>query len=383
MKRLYILGAGASADFSPISYNRGYPINQRTFIPFPTTNNFIQKAIRFGKLKKDYPIFKFIDERYNITFEALEKGTPLDVERVYRDIYESSERVDMENDPEGTGKAWTLLWTIEGVIQELTQHYFTVYGVCENYSVFAKHIVETDSTVITFNWDTFLDEALSNTSKWFYESGYGFNFERIYLDQEGIDNERKASSAILLKPHGSINWFRYRDHYSSTTDGFTGEAVSDDDRAKTFLMLFSKNKIGIHPIHQRLDMAKGWKPPLKMPCGLDIIYPNKKSRSWVKRTNYLYIRDKMNTLFKEADNIVFIGFALKDPDADEFGGIKVKEAATITLVNLDHSVELTSRYKKTFQTDRVNFAAEKTFKEYCLSLSRRNKSHETSNLHSR
>lgn len=383
MKRLYILGAGASADFFPTSYSRGYTLNNSSFISFPTTNNFIQKAIKFEKLRKNYPIFEFIAKKYNISFEDLVNGVPLDIEEVYRAIYELSESVDMENDPEGTGKAWALLWTIEGVIQELAQHYFTVYGVCENYSLFAKHIVETGSAVITFNWDTFLDEALSNTDKWFYESGYGFGFERIYLDREQIDNKGKVSSAILLKPHGSINWFRYRDHYSSTTDGFTGKDVSDEDRAKTFLMLFNKNTIAIHPIHQRLDMAKGWKPSLKMPCGLDIIYPSKKTHSWVKRTNYILIRDTMVALFKEADDIVFIGFALKDPDGDEFRDIKVKETAGITLVNLDHSEELALRYKKTFQTDRVNFAAEKTFKEYCLSLANGNINHETSNLYSR
>ena len=308
-------------------------------------------------------------------------GEPLDIEKVYHDIYELSESVDMENDPEGTGKAWALLWSIEGIIQELPQHYFTIYDVCENYSVFATNIIETNSAVITFNWDTFLDEALFKTDRWFYESGYGFEFERIYLDREQIDNRKRVSSTLLLKPHGSINWFCYRDHHSSTTDGFTGESVSDEDRSKTFLMLFSRDKIGIHPIHKRLDMAKGWKPPLKMPCGLDIIYPSKKSRAWIRMRNYILIRDKMTTLLKEADEIFFIGFALKDLDADEFRDIKVKETMTMTLVNLDHSEELVSRYKKVFKTDKIKFDVEKTFKDYCQSLPNKKRGNEVSNLH--
>lgn len=379
-KTVFILGAGASTDFFPISYGEGTPLNNRSLIPFPATNNYIQQSIKFGKLSKDSPIFEFISERYKLGFEALRDGAPLDIEKVYRDIYELSESVDMENDPRGTGRAWALLFTIQDIIRELPQHYSTIYGPCMNYSVFAQHIVETGSAAITLNWDTFLDEALFNTGKWYYESGYGFKFKKIYLDRVQIDSEERTSPTLLLKPHGSVNWFRYRDHYSSATNGFTNETVRDEDRAETFLMLFSKDKAGIHPIHRRLNMAKEWSPPLKMSCGLDIVYPNKTTHSMAKRTNYTLIRSKMKALLSEADEMVFIGFALKDQDANEFGDIKIKETAAIILVNPDNTKEFNLKYQKEFKVNKVIFASEKTFKEYCKSLTDKNKTFKDNNL---
>lgn len=384
MKKVFILGAGASADFSPDTYSMGYKLNKGSFEFFPTTNDFIQKAIKLEKIRSNYPLFELIKKTYNIDFESLKKGTPLNIEELYRDIDELFENANMTGKSEETGRVFALVMSIQDLIQEIPQHYSTVYGICENYSVFAKYIGETNSSVISFNWDTFLDEALSKTGKWFYESDYGFEFEKIYLDRQEIKKEGKNSSILLLKPHGSINWFRYGDHYSSTKDGFTGEHVSDDERKQTFLMLFSKNKGGIHPIHKRLNIAKGWKPNLKMPCGLDIIYPAKKNKSGFERINYFKINEEMKKCFNDADEIIFIGFALKPDDQAIFRKLQIKKSAQIIIVNKEANsttAEIFGRYKNIFNCSNVKISQSKTFKEYCKSLQIEKTRHESNGLY--
>lgn len=202
----------------------------------------------------------------------------------------------------------------------------------------------------------------------------------LYLD-ELKHKGNNTSSILLLKPHGSINWFRYMEHYSSTKDGFTGEYVSDEERMQTFLMLFSRNKRGIliHPRNMRLDMAKNWKLNLKMPCALDIIYPAKKSK--VNKINYFRIYEEMQNCFKNGDEIISIGFALKKSEQEELKGLEIKKSAKITIVNKDNSIDITSRYKDVFKTSNVTFSKEKTFREYCESLKNTEIKYECGNLY--
>ena len=74
-------------------------------------------------------------------------------------------------------------------------------------AAFASHCAANNTTCITFNYDDFLDEALWTTGDWNPHWGYGF-FCRSSLDEVSIyENAPGGSTLLLLKLHGSINWW--------------------------------------------------------------------------------------------------------------------------------------------------------------------------------
>ncbi len=81
---------------------------------------------------------------------------------------------------------------------------------------FARHCIETETGIVTFNHDDFLDEALwrvkSVTSRggaagpyWHPDGGYGF-FCRPSVSRVVDSNAFMDQSTPLLKLHGSMNW---------------------------------------------------------------------------------------------------------------------------------------------------------------------------------
>ena len=74
-------------------------------------------------------------------------------------------------------------------------------------AAFASHCAATNATCITFNYDDFLDESLWATGDWNPHWGYGF-FCRSSLDAVSTyGNAPEASTLLLLKLHGSVNWW--------------------------------------------------------------------------------------------------------------------------------------------------------------------------------
>jgi hypothetical protein len=65
-----------------------------------------------------------------------------------------------------------------------------------NYAAFAKGVVASGDSIITFNYDDSLERELAGIGKWSVGRGYGFD-----LDAYGPD-----SGIVVLKLHGSMNW---------------------------------------------------------------------------------------------------------------------------------------------------------------------------------
>ena len=63
-------------------------------------------------------------------------------------------------------------------------------------------MVRPSDTIVTFNYDLLLDNALLMTDRWFPSDGYGIDF--FNLPYTGI-----KSLSRLLKLHGSLNWVKY------------------------------------------------------------------------------------------------------------------------------------------------------------------------------
>jgi hypothetical protein len=179
--------------------------------------------------------------------------------------------------------------------------------------------------------------------------------------------EKKRSKGLLLKPHGSINWFRYRDHPWSDKNGFTGEPVSKSELEETFFFEFTKiAPQNIHPKDMRLNLAKNYKPLLKKPCEIDIIPPippGQKSKL-AERPAFQIIWDKVIIPIAKAEYVIVAGYALKESYIQE----KLKEARRrstkpllLTLVdNSAGDLQFVNRYKEIFNPDKITI-----FKDFC------------------
>lgn len=70
-------------------------------------------------------------------------------------------------------------------------------------------------TIITFNYDTTIEESFTSTDLWSPIEGYGDGFHGGTLDwsrrwfSDRGESEQKKSSILLLKLHGSLNWKLY------------------------------------------------------------------------------------------------------------------------------------------------------------------------------
>ncbi len=317
-QELIILGAGASVDFVSKHCTKDiyYKVTTQESVkePFPMTKEFLKKCIDKEVLKKDYypNLWEFIQSHFAVSFQELKDGRPLDVEEVYIALENKTEELDKKS------SEWIkvyqtkefLIDCIENLLVKLTfKHRISIY-----HKRLALHCVENGIPLISFNWDTLMDDALFSTSKWNFETGYGIDFYRMYCDGKQIADKPKSSNCILLKPHGSINWFRYQDFYSDKWDGFTGATVSHDERQQTGLFWFSlKRRNNSEWMKLRLDLGRGYAPLLKMPVSTDIIPPGETRE--VKRSAYNKIYHEMANLVRKAEVITIIGFGMKDTDA--------------------------------------------------------------------
>jgi hypothetical protein len=343
--------------------------------------DFFQRAIEHGVLKDrnllgqpiHNPLVDFIEENFHLSFEGLGKNK-LSIEKVYAELDKLITGVNESKNPSQKEVNWYLAKIgLTRLVEELLSKLCRHYGGCKYHVILAEHIVENQSVVISFNWDILIDGALYNTKKWFYGTGYGIEFRGVYFNKEQVLDERKESKGLLLKPHGSINWFRYQDLYWSDRDGFTGEPVSDGEMAETYLFEFIRTKSPrMHPAHMRLYLGKGYKPPLKKPAEIDIIppIPPGQQSNLEKRPAFKTIWNEAHSAIENAEKIIVIGYALKEPSI-RLKFKKYRENSNkpllLTLVNKSaNDLEFVKHYKEVFNPDGVELFH--TFQEFCNNI---------------
>jgi hypothetical protein len=375
-QKVIILGAGASTNFTPA----GYPFNHPP-IPFPLAKNFFGEAINHGVLKQklsypfDQPLHKdlldFIKKNFKLSFKDLGKSQ-LSVEDVYFELDRSISQLGKPRHLEEMNLCFAQK-DLLSLIWELFSKLSRDYGPCKYHAILAKHVIESESIVISFNWDTLIDEALHNTKEWFYEKGYGIDFKEVYLNKVQISGEKKRSKGLLLKPHGSINWFRYRDHPWSDKNGFTGEPVSKTELEETFFFEFTKTEPQrIHPKNMRLKLGKDYKPLLKRPCEIDIIPPippGQKSKL-TERPAFQIIWDNAIISISKAESVIVVGYALKESYIQErFKEARRRSTKPLLLTIVDNSagnLQFVNRFKEIFNPDQITIF--KGFFEFIKSL---------------
>jgi NAD-dependent SIR2 family protein deacetylase len=76
--------------------------------------------------------------------------------------------------------------------------------ICQEHLKLADSLEQGD-TVISFNYDLLMDNALRQSGK-LTDSGYFLPFNKVYSEQSWESPESKWSQVTMLKLHGSLNW---------------------------------------------------------------------------------------------------------------------------------------------------------------------------------
>lgn len=176
-KKMVILGAGASHDFS---YDERLKSENRP----PLTCSLFDD--QYDEILSQYPGANILAS------EILQSG---DVERFFQDQWHI---IKNHYDPDLLNKIINTQYYLQHLFTTISETYKN--NKRNNYSTLVSliskyHVAKHESVLITsFNYDTLLEQSISSVL------GYKYNNINDY-----IDTQRKI---ILFKPHGSWNWIR-------------------------------------------------------------------------------------------------------------------------------------------------------------------------------
>ncbi|MGA7476114.1 MAG: hypothetical protein WBW47_02715, partial [Thermoplasmata archaeon] len=217
---VYILGAGVNQCLHDPS-GASPPLARNVFRLALTGRN----APRLETLDSLEPLFAYIREKGGPTREGLSKQD-FDFEEPLRWL-ESDEKSN-PSDSRVPQVRSLLGYVLVSTLARYTEH---GGGVADaTLRELAEIIWRENATVITFNYDTLIEDCLRSTSgmrkwnpsdtsgdsigsNWLPEDGYGVALDRI--EHRGFDGRPSGfrsmpdyPSVEFLKPHGSLNWFR-------------------------------------------------------------------------------------------------------------------------------------------------------------------------------
>lgn len=174
-KIVYVVGAGFSAGLG-----------------YPTTSNLLVDV--WPKLPAKYRrrltrVISF----HHPSFDPDRATSFPYIETLLTQISVNLEMFDSSRIAEGTFTANDLKDARAELLTQIARWFHELYPAAVGtdwLSKVAKRVKSEEATVISFNWDLILDQTLFNKVS---ASNYGLG--------------RKASGPILLKPHGSLNWY--------------------------------------------------------------------------------------------------------------------------------------------------------------------------------
>ena len=368
MKRVFILGAGASRELSfnifDIDFGRKNPVKKIHYKEIgPLSNGYFYyinklqdsliknlKVSASVKVSNDLmeQIKIYFDLKYNkdISKEQLlqeeEISKKVNIEKLYIFLEKKILEKEKKNNNLVPNKSFRNLCLAKIDLIEYIHNsmsYISYYCISINHTILSKYIIENGGNIISFNWDILFEEAMITTGKWTPKDGYGISFNDIIYKNEKDKEQgilaKVNSNNLILKPHGSINWY--------SKDNQINKQI-------LFIQLKSRLRSGNFLLLKRQENSY-----------LSFITP-----PGIKRISFPEVWDKMKKLLERADEIIAIGFSFNDNDKyikEEFSEIKFKKDLKIILINPSNE-KLKNIYETVFYTDNI-CTKYKTFSEYC------------------
>lgn len=170
-------------------------------------------------------------------------------------------------------------------------HVVYIHRETNPYSAFVKKL-PTNSTVISLNYDTWLDSAIRSAGK---PIDYGSNFIPYQPEDLEIREKKKHETVELLKLHGSFNWL-----YCPTCN-------SIEDFGPFHVSNISAEQVDLWNVDADLPCRydRTLREPVIVPPSLIKVYSN------IHLTN---IWRRAEEALHEADQITFIGYSFRGAD---------------------------------------------------------------------
>jgi len=372
MNTVYILGAGASHDLTFRISNLDAGYRTYTYKDFTVEGplssgyfyycNQILKAVKANvplcsgfSISED--LLVYIRKQYGVSnddlLEKKEVSQKVNIESFYINIESAIE--DMKSERGARQEDLSLLREPEfinlfALHNDLRSYIFDslsfigYYCISKFHNIFANHIIETSANIISFNWDILLDEAMGNSKLWSYSTGYGIVFDKVIYkdDKDSAAFTTSEAKSVILKPHGSINWY------------------SDMHKEKLYLIV----PVGLKLRGGTFGQLRSYETIDKDNHAFSYIIPPGK-----KRKQFPAIWEAMKNMLQSADKIIAIGFSFNSNDShvkEEFESISFKKDVAVEIVNPAGS-DLLDIYRKVFKTENVSIT-NGPFSDYCNSL---------------
>lgn len=263
---VYVVGAGFSAGL-------GYPLTKSLLID---VWDQLEKPSR-NQLKK---IINF----HHPAFDSKRKTSFPDIEQLLTEIHVNLSLFDSSRPAEGNFTKIQLEKAREELLFTIAEWFHDLYGQAGKFSwlePFVKRLKDENAAVLSFNWDLILDHLLFP--------------EGISSEGYGLSNNN-ASGPLLLKPHGSLNWY----------EGSQINKVKDEKRITIFGKENEDDSIGAFrfPRAIKSKVGKRYTPLIIPPTYLKDFARPLFRRLWEKSTEILSMAKKL----------VFLGYSL--PAAD-------------------------------------------------------------------
>jgi hypothetical protein len=366
------MGAGASHDltFRISNLDAGYgtytykdftvegPLSSGYFYYFNQVQKTVKESVPLcpGVSVGD-KLLAYICKKYSISKNDLldkkEISQRVNIENLYIDIENSIEDMELTRggDPDDLSllenPEFISLFTLYNDLKSYifnTLSFIGYYCISKLHYVFASHVTDTTANIISFNWDTLIDEAMYNTKLWNYNTGYGFAFDKVIYknDKDSAVLATSKTKSVILKPHGSINWY------------------SDMHKNKLYLII----PVGLKLRGGTLGQLRSCESIDKDTHVFSYIIPPGK-----KRKQFPFVWEAMKDVLQGADKIIAIGFSFNSNDSyvkEEFERISFKKGVAVEIIN-PAGPEVVGIYRNVFKTENISITRN-SFSDYCDSL---------------
>ncbi len=201
-----ILGAGASKSYSESPTGQKMPIANDFFKTFHNLDIASNSWVLIG-----FIIQYFAQYRNKKTLDFLDFNEDIEIlhSEVKNRLLESL--ISSENNFFNKENALNNMQYYKAYM-ELIFLFTSVINEIQNGPVSKPHLnlikyINPDDSIITFNWDTLMDRALSESTDWNTSVGYYVKPSKIYRNG-WVDTNKKEEKKYpyLIKLHGSTNW---------------------------------------------------------------------------------------------------------------------------------------------------------------------------------
>lgn len=324
-KRVYILGAGASCTL-------GLPaMNSLTW----EICKFLPKDRRAILEQVVFEIFGSLEERGDPSPNFEELLNYLDPRSF---TYLEGCGIDLSE----VGRTQTIEIVLRGLREFIREKCASVSNDLGPYDKFVASL-EPDSTIVSFNWDVLLELSFLKARKPFRYLPGG-----------------SAPCTLMLKPHGSINWFALLDRELLMIDPASNVDVIGS--SLEYYLLYLKDPLGPVEMGSSSPFAKlavSKVPAIVPPSSAKLLDVGGETRDgFVDHGHRQALREVWKEFYervKAADELVIVGYSLPGPDAASIEVLKAfsdpskKQAVSI----IDKNPNVLTRYRNIVHSDSI------------------------------